>query len=181
MTTRCVEFQKLFAKYAKGTFPLNQFAMEINVSNCMRRVNRLQKKNDIKLSMSEINGCGQVNDLTILLCNDKEIHRFSCNDKFSRNKWVKKVNKLVDKRANRLINMSNGFLGVPQQSGARGSIPDVSDDEMMRTPVSPGFSPGFIGSPLLQHPNDTNIVFCNANRASMYKLGNIKAVEKDFD
>ena len=51
-----------------------------------------------------------MDDLTILLCNDKEIHRFSCNDNFSRNKWVKKVNKLVDKRSARLQSINNGLL-----------------------------------------------------------------------
>jgi len=57
--------------------------------------------------IQEINECGIVDDTTILLCNDKEIHRFSCTDKSNRDKWIKKVNKLVDKRRARLQSINN--------------------------------------------------------------------------
>ena len=171
--TRDIKFQKLFAKYAKGVYALSTFSMGVTVLECTKRLQRLMKRDKLKLPISEINQCGMVDDRTILLCNDKEIHRFSCNDKFSRDKWVKKVNKLVDKRAQRLININNGLM----MSGVRKSV--GGDDALPMTPSSPATLIG--GSPL-GHGSafDNNIVTRNA-RASMYKLSKIKAVEADFD
>ena len=168
--------------------------MDINVFACTKRVNKLMKRDDIKLPLKEINECGTVNDLTILLCNDKEIHRFSCNDKFSRNKWIKKVNKLVDKRTQRLQNINNGLLGINSpklkdmnvnMNGIRKSFDDI-DDAMSTgnsTPASMIGTP--TGASFNINPNDNNNDNYNFNsrksRASMYKLSKIKQVEADFD
>ncbi len=129
---RDIKFQKLFAKYAKGVYPLNEYAMHINIFSCTKRLNELKQRNDIKLPISEINNVGVCDAKTILLCNDKEIHRFNCDDKFNRNKWVKKVNKLVDKRKKRLNDINNRLLNV-NNNGNNDLFYD--DDDGMMTPT----------------------------------------------
>ena len=42
--TREIKFQKLFAQYAKGSFPLNTYAMDINIFKCTQRLNKLLKE-----------------------------------------------------------------------------------------------------------------------------------------
>ena len=127
--------------------------MDINIFACTKRLNNLMKRDDVKLPMREINECGTVNDLTILLCNDKEIHRFACGDKFNRDKWVKKVNKLVDKRAQRLQNINNGSLGI--------NSPKLKDSH----------------SSSKAHPHTVH----KNSRASLHQLSKIKEVEAEFD
>jgi len=113
ISVRDILFQRMFAQYVRGTFPLNRYAMDTNVLNCTNRLMTLLKRDDVKLPISEINECGLVNQSTVLICNTAEIHRFACNDRQTRDKWVAKVNKLCDKRSNRLKKINNGFLGVP--------------------------------------------------------------------
>jgi len=110
--TREVKFQKLFAKYAKGTYPLSVYALDLSVENCTRRLKVLLNIKTHQFPKQEIQALGDVTDLDILCCKDTEIHKFSCNDKASRDKWVRKVNKLVDKRATRLAEINSGLFGV---------------------------------------------------------------------
>jgi len=110
--TRTVKFQKLFAKYAKGTFPLSVYALDVSVEMCTRRINVLLNKSSLRLPKAEVAALGNVTDLDILCCNDSEIHKFTCSDKNSRDKWVRKVNKLVDKRSKRLAEINSGLFGV---------------------------------------------------------------------
>jgi len=192
IAVRDAKFQRLFAEYAKGVFALNTYAMDTNPLNCTKRVHRLLKRDNIKLPISEINECGVVNALTVLICNEKEIHRFECNDQQSREKWLRKVNKLVDKRSNRLQNINNGLMGL-HQSGIRKSVGNVEEDrDALGTPDTPGsvigddtkgatnislFEPAANGGP---HVNQ-DIVTGRANRPSVYALNKIEAVEEDID
>merc|ERR1712087_710506 len=96
------------------------FAMDVSVVNCVKRVKALLNKEDVdsfRLPPGEVKQVGPTSDLTILMANDREIHKFACSDKFSRNKWIKKVNKLVDKRSKRLKEINTGLLGVVTGSG----------------------------------------------------------------
>ena len=199
VATRDVKFQKLFAKYAKGTFPLSKFAMDVNVSNCVKRIKTLLGKENVdsfRLPVNEIKAAGDVSDLTILMCNDREIHKFACNDKFSRNKWVKKVNKLVDRRAKRLKEINSGLLGVV--TGHNGQQrPSVMNGSPLVDPMTPdmrasiiGDTNGFpsIGAIGVGNGGAVGIgrtvggnKHANYSRASMHKLSTIKAVEADFD
>merc|ERR1719229_2143809 len=52
--TRSVKFQRLFATYAKGTYPLSQYALDISVESCTSRINvLLNKRGALKLPKSE--------------------------------------------------------------------------------------------------------------------------------
>jgi len=173
--TRSIKFQKTFAKYAKGIYPLNRFSVEASILSCTKRLNKLMKRTNIKLPNSEINECGQVNDCTILVCDAKEVHRFSCNDSMARNKWIKKVNKLVDKRADRLANINNGLLGVHQDKNHRNSF--LIDDDASKNgghrPVASfiGFGGDSMANPLAVRPT----------RGSLFKLSKVKKIESGFD
>eukprot|EP01084_Bolivina_argentea_P047977 88438_1 len=185
IAVRDIQFQKLFAQYAKGIFPLNKYAMEISIVNCMKRVNKLNKRSDIKLSMEEINACGPINDAecTILLCNEKELHRATCNDKHSRNKWVKKVNRLVDKRAARLVNINDGLMNVYDEHGNRKLAPSDIDTAGMDTPVSTTPNNLLIGSasPSPYGKVDHSNIITRKSRASVLRQKKIKTVEAEFD
>merc|ERR1712083_802478 len=94
--TRTIKFQKLFADYAKGTYPLSKYALDVTTQNCTRRINVLLDKTNLVLPKSEVEKVEPLGDLDIMCVSDHEVHKFTCNDKVTRDKWVKKVNKLVD-------------------------------------------------------------------------------------
>merc|ERR1719471_1215885 len=110
--TRTIKFQKLFAQYAKGTYPLSNFAIDVTVEKCEQRIKILLNNPNIHLPKSEIAKVQPLSDVDILCCCDNEIHKFTCNDHTTRDKWVKKVNKLVDKRSKRLAEINSGLFGV---------------------------------------------------------------------
>ncbi len=95
---RTVKFQRLFAQYAKGTYPLVQFACDITVEKCEKRLQTLFNNTTFHLPKSEIAKVQPLTNQDILCCSDREIHKFTCNDTATRDKWVKRINKLVDKR-----------------------------------------------------------------------------------
>lgn len=183
---RDVKFQRLFAQYAKGTYPLNRFAFDINIFKCSQRLCQLLARENVKLPISEINECGSVDNKAVLVCNDKEIHRFSCSDNFGRNKWIKKVNKLVDKRMQRLANINNGLLNIATgYSAGSKKISDANetDDELGSSNNTPA---SVIGTPTSQTDYGSinfgsNPVVTRPTRASIYRLSKIKQVEEDFD
>merc|ERR1712039_918278 len=88
------------------------YALDVSVEACERRINVLANTRGKKMPKSEIQKLGDVGDTDLLCCNDSEIHKFSCNDQVTRDKWVKKVNRLVDKRAKRLAEINSGLFGV---------------------------------------------------------------------
>jgi len=128
--TRTVEFQKKFAQYAKGTYPLSSFAIDVSIDRCTRRINVLLNKTNLKLPKGEVADVGQLTDLDIICCSDSEIHKFSCNDKVTRDKWVKKVNKLVDKRSKRLAEINSGLFGVATGYNPKRHKHDAYDKEI---------------------------------------------------
>lgn len=122
----------------------------MSVERCTRRINVLLNKTSLKLPKSEVEKVGNVGELDILCCSDDEIHRFSCNDKTTRDKWVKKVNKLVDKRSKRLAEINSGLFGVV--TGHKAKAPDYNkhDNDMVKeiektmrpTIIAPSNGPG---------------------------------------
>jgi len=163
--TRSVKFQRLFASYAKGTYPLSLYALDVSVEACERRINVLANTRGKKMPKSEIQKLGDVGDTDLLCCNDSEIHKFSCNDQVTRDKWVKKVNRLVDKRAKRLAEINSGLFGVESGHQPEKHQHSVYDEEVT-TEIENTMRPTIVG---------------NGPAVTGAKLADVNAVESTFD
>ena len=74
--TRSAHFQMIFAQYAKATFPLDRYAVDISVKMCLNKLSALLSKK-CRLPKSELIALGRIGDCDILCCGDSEIHKFS--------------------------------------------------------------------------------------------------------
>merc|ERR1712176_598817 len=143
--TRSVKFQRLFATYAKGTYPLSKYALDISVESCTSRINVLLNKRNLQLPKAEVAKLGALTETHILCCNDSEIHQFACNDQVTRDKWVKKVNRLVDKRAKRLAEINSGLFGVESGHQPEKHQHSVYDEEVT-TEIENTMRPTIVGN-----------------------------------
>jgi len=143
--TRSVKFQRLFATYAKGTYPLSKYALDVSVEKCTSRIQVLLNNRNLKLPKSEVAKLGAVGETDILCCNDSEIHKFSCNDMVTRDKWVKKVNRLVDKRAKRLAEINSGLFGVETGYKPKAHKHSVFDEEVTKE-IENSMRPTIVGA-----------------------------------
>jgi len=163
--TRTIKFQRLFAQYAKGTYPLANFAIGVTIANCTRRIQVLLNNDKLHLPKSEVAKVGVPGELDILCCSDSEIHKFSCNDTVTRDKWVKKINKLVDKRSKRLAEINSGLFGVATGYKPKEHQHDQFDAEI-ETDVDKAMRPTVVGKGAIP---------------SMSKLVDVEKVEPKFD
>jgi len=164
--TRTVKFQRLFAQYAKGTYPLSNFAIDITVEKCEQRINvLLAKDGKLHLPKGEIEKVQPLTNVDILCCSDSVIHKFTCNDNSTRDKWVKKINKLVDKRSKRLAEINSGLFGVATGYNPTAHKHDEYDNQIEKE-IESSMRPTIVGNP---------------NRPSGRALIDVDKVETGFD
>jgi hypothetical protein len=191
---RSVQFQRAFAQYAKGVFCLKYYVVDITVDRCLARLSAL-KNRTVRLPRGE-EDTREVNDTCMFVCNDRECHRFQLADSVSRNTWLARINKLVNKRkatftpvASALHSViefkDNSSADLPALDESQNSFGRLSDKVLQNNNQSllEFNSIATVDTPVFSNNRQVNDnVISRGSSASIAKrMARLSKVEGDFD
>ena len=114
LAVRNAMFQKAFARHAKGIITLHTHACDASLEKAIIRLETL-KGREIELKNKE-KDTKEFTGKSMYVVNERDFHRFEFETEETRDAWLHKIHKLVQKRTNSVQRATETYQGSHKQS-----------------------------------------------------------------